>query len=239
MPLWTVAHPGPAMNLALTEMRRSKLRFGLLAGAVSLLVFLVLLLTTLSNALVNSITGALDGVDASVLVYSDSARDNLQASRLQPDVVGQVAAVDGVTGAGPVSVLTTSAALKDGTEDLQVFGFQPGQPGAPTGLSEGRLPQDATEVAMDGGGYAIGDTLELTSAGQEATVVGLLRGAQFAASPTAYVDMGLYERDRACHQPERAFRARQCGGCGRGCGPGDARQQHRFRRAGHQGLHQG
>jgi putative ABC transport system permease protein len=200
-----VVHLGTAVNLALTEMRRSKLRFGLLAGAVSLLVFLVLLLTTLSTALVNSITGALNGVDASVLVYSGSARDNLQASRLQPDVVGQVAAVDGVTAAGPVSVLTTSAALKDGTEDLQVFGFQPGQPGAPTGLSDGRLPQDATEVAMDGGGYAIGDTLELTAAGQQATVVGLLRGAQFAASPTAYVDMALYDEIVRATNPNVPF----------------------------------
>ncbi len=180
------------MNLALTEMRRSKLRFGLLAGAVSLLVFLVLLLTTLSNALVNSITGALKGVDANVLVYSATARDNLQASRLDPATVAQVAEVPGVTAAGPVSVLTTSAALKDGTEDLQVFGFEPGQPGAPTALSEGRLPENAGEVAMDGGGYAIGDTLELTAADKQATVVGLLRGAQFNASPTAYLTTDLY-----------------------------------------------
>lgn len=180
------------MNLALTEMRRSKLRFGLLTGAVSLLVFLVVLLATLSNALVNSITGALKGVDAAVLVYSDAARDNLQASRLEPSVVDAVAAVPGVEAAGPVSVLTTSAALKDGTEDLQVFGFQPGLPGAPTGLDEGRLPENAQEVAMDGGGYAIGDTLELTAAGTSATVVGLLRGAQFNASPTAYVTQDLY-----------------------------------------------
>ena len=180
------------MNLALVEMRRSKLRFGLLAGAVSLLVFLVLLLTTLSNALVNSITGALKGVDAAVLVYSDTARDNLQASRLQPDVVDQVAQVAGVTAAGPVSVLTTSASLQDGTEDLQVFAFEPGLPGAPTGLSEGRLPQKAGEVAMDGGGYAIGDTLDLTAAGQQAAVVGLLRGAQLNASPTAYMTQDLY-----------------------------------------------
>jgi putative ABC transport system permease protein len=129
-----------------------------------------------------------------VLVYSDTARDNLQASRLTPDTVSQVAAVGSVTAAGPISVLTTSAALKDGTEDLQVFGFEPGQPGAPTGLSDGRLPENADEVAMDGGGYAIGDTLELTAAGQQATVVGLLRGAQFAASPTAYVDTALYEK---------------------------------------------
>ncbi len=180
------------MNLALTEMRRSKLRFGLLTGAVALLVFLVVLLTTLSNALVSSITGALEGVDANVLVYSESARDNLQASRLQPAVVDEVAAVPGVSAAGPISTLTTSAALKDGTEDLQVFGFRPGQPGAPTGLDEGRLPENASEVAMDGGGYAVGDTLELTGAGTTATVVGLLRGAQFNASPTAYVTEDLF-----------------------------------------------
>ena len=180
------------MNLALTEMRRSKLRFGLLAGAASLLVFLVVLLTTLSNALVSSITGALDGLDANVLVYSDAARDNLQASRLDPTVVEQVAAVSGVQAAGPISTLTTSAALKDGTEDLQVFGFQPDKPGAPTGLSEGRLPESAGEVAMDGGGYAVGDTLELTGADTTATVVGLLRGAQFNASPTAYVTDELF-----------------------------------------------
>ena len=180
------------MNLALTEMRRSKLRFGLLAGAVSLLVFLVLLLTTLSNALVNSITGALKGVDATVLVYAQTARDNLQASRLEPGAVDQVTAVDAVAAAGPISVLTTSAALKDGTEDLQVFGFQPGLPGAPTSLSEGRLPQTATEVAMDGGGYEIGDTLDLTAAGKQLTVVGLLRGAQLNASPTAYLTEDVY-----------------------------------------------
>ena len=180
------------MNLALTEMRRSKLRFGLLAGAVSLLVFLVLLLTTLSTALVNSITGALNGVDAQVLVYSAQARDNLQASRLEPGVVEQVTGVDGVGAAGPISTLTTSAALKDGTEDLQVFGFQPGQPGAPTGLSEGRLPQSSAEVAVDGGGYVIGDSLDLTAADKQLEVVGLLRGAQFSATPTAYITEDLY-----------------------------------------------
>lgn len=193
------------MNLALTEMRRSKLRFGLLTGAVSLLVFLVVLLTTLSNALVGSITGALKGLDANVLVYADTARDNLQASRLQPETVEQVAAIPGVEAAGAIATLTTSAALKDGTEDLQIFSFQPGKPGAPTGLSEGRLPENAGEVAMDGGGYAVGDTLELTAADTTATVVGLLRGAQWNASPTAYVTDELYTQIVKASNPNVPF----------------------------------
>ena len=68
------------MNLAVKEISRAKLRFGLLTGAVALLVFLVLLLSTLSSALIRSLTGAVEGLDADVLVYSAAARDNLQAS---------------------------------------------------------------------------------------------------------------------------------------------------------------
>lgn len=180
------------MNLAIVEMRRSKLRFGLLLGAVALLVFLVLLLTTLSNALVNSITGALKGLDATVLVYSDSARDNLQASRLEPGTVDEVAAVEGVAAAGAIATLTTSAQLADGGADLQIFGFQPGQPGAPTSVSQGRLPEATGEIAMDGGGFEIGETVKMSAAGQQAEVVGLLRGAQFAATPTGYVTLDQY-----------------------------------------------
>lgn len=193
------------MNVALTEMRRSKLRFGLLTGAVALLVFLVVLLTTLSNALISAITGALKGLDAQVLVYNEGARDNLQASRMDPAVVAQVSRVPGVSAAGPVSTITTSAKLKDGSEDLQVFAFEAGKPGAPTGLSEGRLPEAPGEVAMDGGGYAIGDTLELTGTGQSAEVVGLLRGAQFSALPTAYITEQAYAKFVRAQNPNVPF----------------------------------
>ena len=193
------------MNIALTEMRRSKLRFGLLTGAVALLVFLVVLLTTLSSALINAITGALKGLDSQVLVYAEGARDNLQASRMDPAVVAQVSKVPGVSAAGPVSTITTSAKLKDGSEDLQVFAFEPGKPGAPTGLQDGRLPSEAGEVAMDGGGYAIGDTLELTGTGQSAEVVGLLRGAQFSALPTAYLTQASYAKYVRAQNPNVPF----------------------------------
>jgi putative ABC transport system permease protein len=175
------------MNLALTEMRRSKLRFGLLTGAVALLVFLVLFLSTLSNALISGITGGLRGLSGDLLVYSDTARDNLQASRMVPQVQQELAAVPGVAAVGPVSLITVSAPLPDGTEDLQLVGMEPDLPGAPTGDLEGRLPGSPTEVAVDGGGFVLGDTLTLAEADQAFTVVGLLRGAQFNAGPTAYL----------------------------------------------------
>ena len=99
------------MGLATVEMRRAKLRFGLLTIAVALLVFLILLLTTLSNALISSLVGALKGLDTQGLVYSTSSQDNIAASRLAPETVAAVAAVPGVTAAAGVGTFTASASV--------------------------------------------------------------------------------------------------------------------------------
>lgn len=182
------------MNLATTEVKRAKLRFGLLTGAVALLVFLTLLLTTLSGALIGALVGALDGLRTDGLVYSDTARDNIAASRLPSDTVTAVAAVPGVAAASGLGTLTTAAQIAGESVDVQVFGVDPTGPGAPSGLSDGRLPQSAGEAAVDGGGVAIGDVIILDPSGVQLTVVGLLRGAQFNAIPTAYADLDTYEQ---------------------------------------------
>lgn len=185
------------MNLATTEIRRAKLRFGLLSGAVALLVFLVLLLSTLSGALIGALVGALQGLQADGLVYSESARDNIAASRLPAETTIEVALVPGVAAATAVGTITTAAVVStasgDAQVDMQVFGVDPEGPGAPDGLADGRLPQSPGEAAVDGGGVAIGDRIVLDPSGVELTVVGLLRGAQFNALPTAYADVATYE----------------------------------------------
>jgi len=182
------------MNLAGKEISRAKLRFGLLTGAVALLVFLVLLLSTLSNALVSSLIGALEGLEADGLAYSDEARDNIAASRLSPETVESVAAVSGVEKAAGLGTFTTKANLPDGATDFQVFGFAPAGPGQPSGLQSGTLPTAVGEAAVDGGGVSIGDVITLTPGDTELTVVGLLRGGQFNAIPTAYVDLQTYDQ---------------------------------------------
>lgn len=193
------------VNLAAKEISRAKLRFGLLTGAVALLVFLVLLLSTLSNALVNALIGALQGLQTQGLVYSDTARDNIAASRLDPAVVDAVAAVPGVSSAAAVATFTTKANLAEGETDMQVFGINPTGPGQPSGLSDGRLPQAAGEAAVDGGGVAIGDTVTLVPGGTTLEVVGLLRGAQFNAIPTAYIDLPTYDQALSAAVPGLPF----------------------------------
>lgn len=191
------------MNIALIEMRRAKLRFGLLAGAVALLIFLVIFLSALSSALVNSLTGALKTLDAPVLAYSAPARDNLQASRLPEATVAKVAEVSGVADAGGVATATVPATFPPDTQsakaslsDLQLFAFTPGKPGAPTALTSGELPTSEGQTAVDVPGAKIGDVITLKSDGTSKPiplkVVGLLRGAQFSGTPTAYVTLTEY-----------------------------------------------
>jgi len=178
--------------LATTEIRRAKLRFSLLTAAVALLIFLVLLLTTLSGALIGALVGALDGLRADGLVYSQSARDNISASRLPIETVAKVTAVPGVAAAAGVGTLTTAAVVAGNQIDIQVFGVDPQGPGLPAGLVEGRLPSAIGEVAVDGGGLLLGDSFTIDPAGIELTVVGVLRGAQFNAIPTAYASLETY-----------------------------------------------
>jgi putative ABC transport system permease protein len=58
------------MTFALREMRRAKVRFGLLMASVALLVFLILFQQALQDGLVTSFIGAIRNQSAPVLVYS-------------------------------------------------------------------------------------------------------------------------------------------------------------------------
>ena len=68
------------MRLALAEIRRAKLRFGLLIGAVALLVFLILFQQTLAGALLGSFTDGLGKQSAEVLVFNADARGSVEGS---------------------------------------------------------------------------------------------------------------------------------------------------------------
>ncbi len=190
------------MSLGGTEIRRAKLRFGLLTVAVSLLVFLILLLTTLSNSLISSLVGALEGLDTDGLVYAAAAQDTIAASRLAPETEGAVAAVPGVASVSVIGTFTTRGEVAGTDEDIQVFGFRPGEPGQPTALSDGSLPASGSEAAVDGVA-AVGDTVVI--GGRELKVVGTLRGARFNALPTVYVTWGAYDEALRAANPGLPF----------------------------------
>ncbi|MDH3262083.1 MAG: hypothetical protein OEM22_01105 [Acidimicrobiia bacterium] len=179
------------MFIALRDLWRSKLRFGLLTGAVGLLVFLLLFLNTLSATLLDFFIGAIESNSADVLVYEETARRNLQASRLDASLIDDIAAVPGVVEAAPVGELTLTAQIGEDLTDLSLWGVDLDGPGRPAPIVEGRPPGPG-EVVMDESGMAegfkIGETITLVPSGTELDIVGFVRDRRYAVIATAYLD---------------------------------------------------
>jgi putative ABC transport system permease protein len=185
------------MFLALREMRRNTVRFALLAGAVGLLVFVLLFFQSLSSALQTSISGAIQRLDADVLVYGDRARRSVEGSVVPDGALDAIGAVDGVAAVARVGEATFTVRAGDDLVDAVLFGVDPAGPGAPTSLSEGHLPETDGEAAVSrvekGVGLDVGDTITIEPGGVEVEIVGLLSQAQFSALPTLYTTFGTYE----------------------------------------------
>ncbi len=199
-----------ATGLALREIRRSRLRFALLIGALGLLAFLVLFQQTLLSSLLGYFTGAIESQSAEVLVYNEEARTSVEASVLLPDQVEAVAAVDGVGESAPIGENTFTAEVGGSLEDVVVFGYELGGPGAPTTLVEGRLPEaDGEGVASDldaAIGLDIGDTVLLGPDGEvPVEIVGLASDLRFSVEPTVFTSLATFEEARQAVNPDAPF----------------------------------
>ncbi len=196
--------------LALSEMRRSKVRFGLLSAAVGLLVFLILFQQALLSGLINQFIGAIRNQSAEVLVFNTQARKNLEGSVILPDQLAAVAAVDGVADAQPWGEGTFTVRAGGDDQDAVVIGYTLGGPGAPTSLVEGRLPATTGEAVASSrnaaDGFDIGDTVEVLGAQGAApmafTVVGLADEINYSVAPVLFTDFAGYEAAKRSVNPD-------------------------------------
>lgn len=194
------------MFLALREINRAKVRFGLLSGAVGLLVFLILFQQALLFGLINQFIGALKHQSGQVLVLNDQARKNLEGSIVLPDQQAAIAAVAGVAEAGPLGESTFTVTAGGKETDAVLFGYTLGGPGEPTTLVSGRLPQaDNEAVASEkdaDAGFGIGDTVRVEPGGATITIVGQARDANYSVSPVLFVDFATFEAAKRTRNPD-------------------------------------
>jgi putative ABC transport system permease protein len=192
--------------LAGREIQRARLRFGLLSGAVGLLVFLILFQQALLGSLLLSFTGAIENQSGTVLVYSAEARKNLSASVVLPTQQTQIEAVDGVGASAPLGQGTFTIEAAGTDTDASVFGFQPAGPGQPTRLVDGRLPTAPTEAVASredrSTGFGLGDTVTSVDGGIALTIVGLTERSRFSVSPTLWVTFDGYTALRKAANPD-------------------------------------
>jgi putative ABC transport system permease protein len=194
------------MFLAFHEMKRAKVRFGLLTGAVGLLVFLILFQQALLTGLINQFIGSLKHQSGEVLVYNGQARKNLEGSIILPEQQAAIEGIDGVADAAPLGEATFTVISGGKERDTVIFGYELGRAGAPTTLIEGRLPQGDNEAVASekdrADGYDIGDVITVQPDGAAITVVGIARDINYSVSPVLFVDFATYESAKRTRNPD-------------------------------------
>jgi putative ABC transport system permease protein len=180
------------------ELRRSKVRFGMLTVGAGLLVFVLLFQQALLNSVLEGMTGAITRQTAPVLVLAREANKAVSGSLVTQDQVETVSAVPGVADAAELGINGLAFRGSGGRlRNAAILGFRPGRAGTPTGLSRGRLPQGPDEVVASGedapGNYGLGDTITIEPGGIELTVVGLTERGRLGVSPTIWTPWGTYE----------------------------------------------
>jgi putative ABC transport system permease protein len=184
------------MFLALREMRRAAVRFGLLMASVGLLVFLILFQQTLQNGLITSFIGAIEHQSAPVLVYSVDGRRSLQASIVTPPLEQQIRTARGVGRSGRIGQGTFSVTAAGKLTSATIIGYETEGLGSPTTLVDGRLPKGPGEaVALDSSaseGFGIGDTVTVEPGGLPIKVVGSASRIGLNAAATMFTSYATY-----------------------------------------------
>ncbi len=188
------------MFLALKEIRRAKVRFGLLISAIGLLVLLILAQQAIQTGLITSFIGAIEKQSAPVLVYSVDGQRTLQGSIITPPLEQKVRATEGIAESGRIGQGTFTVKVNDDSEDSDaaIIGYTDPDLGAPTELSDGRRPERPDEAVGSSAGFELGDSVRVLgpggpSAGNETIeVVGLADDAQLQVTPTLFTDWRTY-----------------------------------------------
>lgn len=181
--------------LAVKELLGNKLKFGLIAVAIGLVVSLTMSMSAMSEGLIAGMTGAKRSLDADVLVFQGDTDIALERSVLSADDLDEIASAEGVAdsyGVGHAIVTVDSTAEEF---DARVFGLQGAFEQLPVVEGTGKPGPDeaVVDVAARSDGVRLGDLLHLTPIDRELTVVGFTEGRRYIMAPVLYVDMQTWE----------------------------------------------
>ena len=158
------------MFVALRDLLNAKGRFGLIAGVVALVTFLVVMLTGLTAGLGKQNTSALEALDPAAVTFDGADSQSYTTSRIAH-------ADEGTTPLGTGQTLMTRA---DGTEDsVAVLGLPSGTT-LPTGqvLGDDAIASEALKLS---------DGESITVGGAPVTVAEQAEDLYFAHSPVLWV----------------------------------------------------
>lgn len=174
------------MFLAWNEIRRNKLKFGLIIGVLTLISYLLFLLSGLANGLINMNKEGIDKWQADAIVLNKDANQTVQQSVFnKKDIENKYKKQATLKQTGEI---VSNGHQKD---NVLVFGVEKSSFLVPS-LIEGHKATKDNEVLADetlkNKGFKIGDTLTLSQSDEKLHIVGFTESAKYNASPVIFTN---------------------------------------------------
>jgi putative ABC transport system permease protein len=188
--------------LALQEIRRKKLQFGLITLIVGLVVYLLVMIGALGTGLMSAMSGAVNSFNADLVVFSADSNNSFLRSELTSEQQTGVSGLVGSDNVGAVGYMVATAQRATGSEEVALFGFQPGTIAEPP-LTSGRSVERQGEILFDktlsrSTGLKLGDSIIMRSALKDYTfkIVGEVDSGQFLGQAAAWVGIDQWREMR-------------------------------------------
>ncbi|MGE5547157.1 MAG: ABC transporter permease [Solirubrobacterales bacterium] len=180
------------MNLAIRDIRHHFGRFVLTCLGLSLLLGVVISMVGIYRGLVMEALLLVRAPAADLWVVEAGTRGPFaEASRIPRDTRESVARLDGVAEAGIVTYQSVQIPVGEGRQQrVFVIGYEPGRPGGPVTLAEGRpISRSHFELVVDArAGIGLGERLRIGA--DTFTVVGRTSGqVDSAGNPLLYMSL--------------------------------------------------
>ncbi|HCY6684519.1 TPA: FtsX-like permease family protein [Staphylococcus aureus] len=174
------------MFLAWNEIRRKKLKFGLIIGVLTMISYLLFLLSGLANGLINMNKEGIDKWQADAIVLNKDANQTVQQSVFnKKDIENKYKKQATLKQTGEI---VSNGHQKD---NVLVFGVEKSSFLVPS-LIEGHKATKDNEVLADetlkNKGFKIGDTLSLSQSDEKLHIVGFTESAKYNASPLIFTN---------------------------------------------------
>lgn len=174
------------MFLAWNEIRRNKLKFGLIIGVLTMISYLLFLLSGLANGLINMNKEGIDKWQADAIVLNKDANQTVQQSVFnKKDIENKYKKQATLKQTGEI---VSNVHQKD---NVLVFGVEKSSFLVPS-LIEGHKATKDNEVLADetlkNKGFKIGDTLTLSQSDEKLHIVGFTESAKYNASPVIFTN---------------------------------------------------
>ncbi|HDA7887598.1 TPA: ABC transporter permease [Staphylococcus aureus] len=174
------------MFLAWNEIRRNKLKFGLIIGVLTMISYLLFLLSGLANGLINMNKEGIDKWQADAIVLNKDANQTVQQSVFnKKDIENKYKKQATLKQTGEI---VSNGHQKD---NVLVFGVEKSSFLVPS-LIEGHKATKDNEVLADetlkNKGFKIGDTLTLSQSDEKLHIVGFTESTKYNASPVIFTN---------------------------------------------------